>query len=104
MASQRVDKLVAFKEIVSKKAISILQDIEELKESIKTFATDEQANLKNLPVFKKGVDFYQSQLNFNFVNILQEIEADITMAKDYKNKNLKRKEAKLKEILAAFDF
>lgn len=95
--------MVAFKEVTSKKVISFLEEIEEFKETFKTFAAEEQQKLKNLPVFKKGVDFYISQLNFNFISILQELDADIKIAKENKNAHLKRKEARLKEILTAFD-
>ncbi len=55
-------------------------------------------------MFKKGVEFYHAQLNFNFVNILKELEDEILIAKEHKNANLKRKEDKLKEMLAALDF
>jgi hypothetical protein len=37
MVSQRIDKLVAFKEVASKKAISFLQWIEEFKETFNAF-------------------------------------------------------------------
>ncbi len=67
--------------MVSKKAISFLQEIEEFKSSFKTFETDQQAKWQNLPVFKKGVDFYQFQLNFNFINIIQELDVDILRIK-----------------------
>ena len=104
LADKRIDELVAFKEVISKKAIAFLQQLDDFKEFFKTFAADQQAKLQDLPVFKKGVDFYQSQLNFNFVGILQELEADISRTKEYKGGNLKLKEAKLKELLAVFDF
>ncbi len=104
LVSQRIDKLVAFKEVASKKAISFLQEIEDFKETFNALVAQEQANLKNLPVFKKGVEFYHAQLNFNFVNILKELEGEIQIAKEHKNVNLKRKEAKLKELLGVFDF
>jgi hypothetical protein len=57
-----------------------------------------------LPVFKKGVEFYLTQLNFNFIGILQELDADIAKTKEYKTGYSKLKEAKLKELLTAFDF
>ncbi len=55
-------------------------------------------------MFKKGLDFYLFQLNFNFVNIFAELEGDIKRAKEHKNWNLKRKEAKIKELLEVFNF
>jgi uncharacterized protein Usg len=75
--------------VVSKKALFFLQEIEEFKEIFKTFVKDQQSKLTKFPVFKKGVDFYQSQLNFNFVNIFAELEIDIKRAKEFKNWNLK---------------
>ncbi len=57
-----------------------------------------------MPVFKKGVDFYLTQLNFNFIGILQELDADIAKTKEYKTGYSKLKEARLKELLTAFDF
>ena len=48
---------------------------------------DQQAKLTKLPVFKKGVAFYESQLNFNIASILQELDEDITRAKEYKTGN-----------------
>ena len=91
--------MVGFKEVVSKKALSFLQEIEEFKEIFRTFVKDQQPKLTKLPVFKKGLDFYLFQLNFNFVNIFAELEGDIKRAKEHKNWNLKRKEAKIKELL-----
>ena len=61
--------------------------MEDLKEFFRTFAADKQAKLTKLPVFQKGVNFYESQLNFNFVNILQELEEDITRANEFKTGN-----------------
>jgi hypothetical protein len=57
-----------------------------------------------LPVFKKGVDFYLAQLNFNFIGILQELDADIAKTKEFKAGYSKLKEARLKELLAVFDY
>jgi hypothetical protein len=70
VAGQRIEKLESFKEVVSKKVITFLEEMEKFKELFTTFAEDQQHKLQNLPVFKKGVDFYQSQLNFKFVGIL----------------------------------
>ncbi len=56
-----------------------------------------------MPVFKKGVDFYLAQLNFNFIGILQELDADIAKTKEFKAGYSKLKEARLKELLAVFD-
>ncbi len=84
--------------------ISFLQEIEDFKRFFKTFETDQQSKLQDLPVFKKGVDFYQSQLNFNFGAILEELEADILRTKEFKNWNLKQKETKVKELLEVLNF
>jgi hypothetical protein len=59
--------------------------MEQFKELFTAFAADQQAELQDLPVFKKGVDFYLSQLNLNFSGILQELDADISTSKEYKN-------------------
>jgi hypothetical protein len=40
LTDKRLDDLITFKEQVSKKAISFLQEIEEFKEMFKTFAVD----------------------------------------------------------------
>ena len=58
LTSQRIDQLVAFKEMVSKKTLNLLKDIDELKDLFKDFVFDEQVKLQNLPVFEKGVEFY----------------------------------------------
>jgi hypothetical protein len=41
LVSQRIEKLVAFKEVASKKAISILQEIEEFKETFNALVAEE---------------------------------------------------------------
>ena len=84
LANERIDEMAGFKEVVSKKALSFLQEIEEFKEIFRTFVKDQQPKLTKLPVFKKGMDFYQSQLNFNLFNIFAELERDIKRAKEYK--------------------
>jgi hypothetical protein len=84
--------------------IFFLKEIEDFKKIIHSFETDQQSKLQDLPVFKKGVDFYQSQLKFDFGFILEELEADISRTKEFKNWNLKQKEAKVKELLEVLNF
>ena len=61
--------------------------IEDFKAFFKRFLADQQAKLTKLPVFKKGLAFYESQFNFNIATILQELDEDITSAKEFKTGN-----------------
>ena len=49
LADKRIDELVAFKEVISKKAIAFLQQLDDFKEFFKTFAADKKPNCKTCP-------------------------------------------------------
>ena len=101
-ARERVDEMVGFKEDVRRETLTILHKFKQFKELFLNFEREQQGKLPELPVFKKGVSFYQALLNFSFDNILQELEKDIAIAREHKKGYEQLKEAKVRDLLSVF--
>jgi hypothetical protein len=54
----RIKQLSEFKELVSKKMMSLYSLLDEFKEMFKKFSAEQQVKLARFPVFSKGPDFY----------------------------------------------
>ena len=79
--------MIEFKEVVSKRLIGFLKDLEAFKDIFTNFVADVQQKYKDLPVFKKDVANYFSFFKFDVEGILKELNADIANAKKVKDEN-----------------
>ncbi len=88
-----------FKELVSKKIIDLYSFLDGLKEMFKKFAAEQQEKLARLPVFLKGAEFYCNLFKFDATEIFAQLEEDIKRTMVEKDKMLKLKEEKVKNLL-----
>ena len=56
--NERIEDLIGFKATVSKKILWFIKEGEEFKQLFSSFAAEQTAKNKNLPLFAKGVAFY----------------------------------------------
>ena len=56
--NERIEDLIGFKATVSKKILWFIKEGEEFKELFTSFAAEQTAKNKNLPLFAKSVVFY----------------------------------------------
>jgi hypothetical protein len=62
---ERIEQLIDFKELVSKKMMHLYSVMDEFKEMFRKFTAEEQVKFPKLPVFLQGADFYCNLFKFD---------------------------------------
>ena len=96
--------MIEFKEVVSKRLIGFLRDVEAFKDIFTNFVADVQPKYKDLPVFQRDVAHYLSFFKFDVEALMKELDADIAKPKIVKENNNLLKETKLKQAVSLFSF